>query len=161
MGDWFLLPRIATVVHLRHRCTFFEHCSLLLCLVGWYEGLLAQSRPHHWLLNAHVWFDFPASAGFKFLLATMRHYIWVAEIRGNLRIFVQIFRSWSRRSKLPSGLSRKSNSVSLLYYYRRGRYGLHAILCWLLKRSSIWARRQTPLCLVPPWFAAPFLTWPV
>ena len=44
--------------------------------------MLAQSRPQHRLSNAHVRFGFPSSAGipagFKFLLATLRHYIWVA-----------------------------------------------------------------------------------
>ena len=60
----------------------FEQCSLLLHAVRWFEGLLAQSRPHHRLSNAHVRFGFPASAGIpaglKFLLATLRHYVWVA-----------------------------------------------------------------------------------
>ena len=60
----------------------FEQCSLLQYAVHWFEGLLAQSRPHHRLSNAHVRFGFPASAGIpaglKFLLATLRHYIWVA-----------------------------------------------------------------------------------
>ena len=59
-----------------------EQCPLLLYAVRWFEGLLAQSRPHHRLSNAHVRFGFPASAGilagFKFLLSTLRHYIWVA-----------------------------------------------------------------------------------
>ena len=59
----------------------FEHCPLLLHAVRWFEGLLAQSRPQHRLSNAHVRFGFPSSAGipagFKFLLATLRHYIWV------------------------------------------------------------------------------------
>ena len=59
-----------------------EQCPLLLHAVRWFEGLLAQSRPQHRLSNAHVRFGFPTSAGipvgFKFLLATLRHYIWVA-----------------------------------------------------------------------------------
>ena len=60
----------------------FEQCPLSLYAVRWFEGLLAQSRPQHRLSNAHVRFGFPSSAGipagFKFLLATLRHYIWVA-----------------------------------------------------------------------------------
>ena len=59
-----------------------DQCPLLLFAVCWFEGLLAQSRPHQRLSNAHVRFGFPDSAGipagFKFLLATLRHYIWVA-----------------------------------------------------------------------------------
>ena len=51
----------------------FEQCPLLLHAVRWFEGLLAQSRPQHRLLNAHVRFGFPSSAGFKFLLATLHH----------------------------------------------------------------------------------------
>ena len=60
----------------------FKHSSLFLYAVRWFEGLLAQSRPQHRLSNTHVRFGFPTSAGiparFKFLLATLRHYIWVA-----------------------------------------------------------------------------------
>ena len=59
-----------------------EQCPLLQHAVRWFEGLLAQSQPQHRLLNAHVRFGLPSLAGisarFKFLLATLRHYIWVA-----------------------------------------------------------------------------------
>ena len=67
---------------LESKAHLFEHCSLLLYAVRWFEGLLAQSRPQHRLSNAHVRFGFLTSAripaGFKFLLASLRHYIWVA-----------------------------------------------------------------------------------
>ena len=53
-----------------------------LILVDWFEELLGCKWPHYRLSNAHIRFGHPASAGFpagfKFLLATVRHYVWVA-----------------------------------------------------------------------------------
>ena len=55
---------------------------LTLVLVSWFEELLGRKWLNHRLLNAHIQFGFPASAvipaGFKFILATLRHYVWVA-----------------------------------------------------------------------------------
>ena len=60
----------------------FEDCSLTLILVNWFEELLGRKWPDYRLSNAHIQFGHPASAGFpagfKFLLATLRHYVWVA-----------------------------------------------------------------------------------
>ena len=80
------LQRLGIAIHrptchcrdLETQTHLFEQCPLLLYAVRWFEGLLAQSRPQHRLLNAHVRFGFLSSAEFKFLLATLRHYIWVA-----------------------------------------------------------------------------------
>ena len=60
----------------------YEHCPLILILVDWFEELLGRKWPDYRLSNAHIRFGHPASAGFpagfKFLLATLRHYVWVA-----------------------------------------------------------------------------------
>ena len=84
------LQRCGIVIHqptchcrdLETQAHLLEQCPLLLYAVRWFEGLLAQSRPHHRLSNAHVQFGFLASAripaGYKFLLATLHRYIWVA-----------------------------------------------------------------------------------
>ena len=60
----------------------YEHCPLTLILVDWFEELLGRKWPDYRPSNAHIRFGHPASAGFpagfKFLLATLRHYVWVA-----------------------------------------------------------------------------------
>ena len=69
-------PRSQTQEHV------LEHCPLTLILVDWFEELLGRKWPDYRLSNAHIRFGHPESAGFpagfKFLLATLRHYVWVA-----------------------------------------------------------------------------------
>ena len=59
-----------------------EHCPLTLILVGWFKELLGCKWPGYSLSNAHTRFGHLGStgfpAGFKFILATLRHYVWVA-----------------------------------------------------------------------------------
>ena len=60
----------------------YEHCPFTLILVDWFEELLGRKWPEYRLSHAHIRFGHPASAGFpagfKLLLATLRHYVWVA-----------------------------------------------------------------------------------
>ena len=81
---WGLTPRTVTCHcgQLENQEHLFKHCTLTLVLINWFEELLRRKWPNHCLSNAHIWFNFPACAGipsgFKFILATLRHYVWVA-----------------------------------------------------------------------------------
>jgi exonuclease III len=61
----------------------FIDCPLARALIDWFEGLLGRFRPAgRNLSNAEIRFGFATSvkipAGYKFILATLRHYVWVA-----------------------------------------------------------------------------------
>ena len=116
LARWGIEPRnplchcgqIETQEHL------FEHCPVTLILVDWFEELLGRKWPDYRLSNAHIRFGHPASAGFpagfKFLLATLRHYVWVARNSWQFEGTQPDPKCWSRRSSLLSGLSRRCNS---------------------------------------------------
>ena len=61
----------------------FVDCPLARALIDWFEGLLRRfCRLGRSLSNAEIRFGFATSvkipAGYKFILATLRHYVWVA-----------------------------------------------------------------------------------
>ena len=140
----------------------YEHCPLTLILVDWFEELLGRKWPNYRLSNAHIPFGHPASAGFlagfKFLLATLRHYTFgLLGIRGNFRVLNQIPKCWSRRSSLLSGLSRRYNSEFFDQRFTR-KNGSLGECCSLWCRSLV--ALATPAVCGRSFFQVRSARWP-